>query len=186
MCCTPRTGPECNHHGTNFQTIPSLDLGIVTLTNAGPVGAAEAVNTPVLDLVQFGQINSDWISDYRAAVGHYYNPVGDLVDETPPAGQTAPSNLDGFTGSYANDYFGPLIISNEDGALVAALGPGGGYRLKLTPWDTDTFLSEPTGENAPAGSLASASFERTAGQVTGATLGFFNDKGLGCWEKAAQ
>lgn len=171
--------------GTSFQLIPSLDFGIVTLTNAGPVGVPEALNAQVLDLVQFGQIKRDWITDYRNAIGVYYNPVGNLVDEEAPADAMTPENLNDFTGTFVSDYFGTLTITNENDTLVAALGPDGGYVIDLSPWDADTFSFEPTGENAPADSLSSATFERTADQVTSVTLDFFDAQGLGMWKKSA-
>lgn len=169
--------------GTNFQVVPSLDFGIVTLTNGAPVGVAEAVNAEVLDLVQFGQIKRDWISDYRGAIGGLNNPEGDLVDETPPELSSAAVNREDFVGSYTNDYFGALTISLQGETLVAALGPDGGYTLDLTPWDTDIFSFVPTGENAPYDSLSSARFDRTAGSVSGVTMDFFDHQGLGSWQK---
>lgn len=93
------------------------------------------------------------------------------------------SCLDDFTGSFHSEYFGPLTVTNNGGTLVGALGPEGVYSFELSPWDTDTFSFVPTGENAPAGSLSSASFERTSGQVTGVTLNYFDRHGLGTWAR---
>lgn len=171
--------------GTNFQLVPSLDFGIVTLTNGGPIGVPEALNAQVIDLVQFGKISRDWVADYRNAFGQLYSPVGDLVGEEPPAEAAAPENLEEYTGTFVSDYFGTLKISIEGDALVAGLGPEGGYTVELLPWNADTFSFEPTGENAPDGSLSSATFERTANSVTGVTLEFFNTQGLGKWKKTA-
>ena len=169
---------------TGFQLIPSLDLGIVTLTNAGPQGVPEAVNAEFLDLVQYGHVTRDWVSDFNGALGAYYNPVGDLVGKVRPHNATSAGNASDYIGKYTNDYFGTLSISEHDGDLVAALGPGGGYRVTLDPWDRDTFSFVPTGENAPSGSLSSATFSRTGNSVTSLTMDFFNGQGLGTWNKA--
>lgn len=169
--------------GTNYQLVPSLDLGIVTLTNAGPIGTAEAINAQFLDLVQYGEITRDWLGDYRGALSGLSAPAGDLVGEIAPGTAGASVYLSDYAGTYRNDYFGDLVVTEVDGALQAALGARGGYRLTLEPWDADTFAFVPTGENAPAGSLSSATFGRSGGAVTAVALEFFNAQGLGEWRR---
>ncbi|MGJ8722476.1 MAG: DUF3471 domain-containing protein, partial [Salinibacterium amurskyense] len=169
--------------GTNYQLVPSLDLGIVTLTNAGPIGTAEAINAQFLDVVQYGEVTREWIADYRGALLGLSAPAGDLVDATAPGTAGASVYLSDYAGTYRNSYFGDLVVTEVDGALQAALGPRGGYLLDLEPWDSDTFSFVPTGENAPAGSLSSATFSRSGGAVTGVTLEFFNAQGLGEWRR---
>jgi len=171
---------------TNFQLVPSLDLGIVTLTNAGPQGVPEAVNAEFLDLVQYGLITRDWVTDYNAALGAFYKPVGDLVGEAAPSGATSASSPSTYVGNYTNEYFGTLTISEQDGGLVAALGPDGAYTVGLDPWTGDTFSFVPTGENAPTGSLSSATFSRTGDSISSLTLEFFDHQGLGTWERTTQ
>ena len=168
---------------TNFRLIPSLDLGIVTLTNGGPYGLPEAVNAQFLDLVQYGDLTRDWITDYRAAVASLTAPVGDLVDEQAPSAPDAPRDLADYEGTYDNAYFGPLTVSERDGRLVVAMGADDGYVLELRHWDGDAFAFVPTGENAPEGSLSSATFVQDAGDVTGVTLQFFDTQGLGTWSR---
>lgn len=169
--------------GTNYQLVPSLDLGIVTLTNAGPIGIPEALNAQFLDLVQYGQITRDWLSDYRGAMAGFYQPTGDFVGETAPGTAGASVYLSDYVGSYRNDYFGDLVITEDSGTLTAHLGPEGNYRLELDQWDADTFAFAPTGENAPSGSLSSATFSRGGGAVNGVTLEFFDNQGLGEWRR---
>jgi len=169
--------------GTNYQLVPSLDLGIVTLTNAAPIGTAEAINAQFLDLVQYGDVTRDWIGDYRGALAGLTAPTGDLVDESAPGTAGAAVYLSDYTGTYRNSYFGDLVVTEVDGALQAALGPRGNYLLELEPWDADTFSFVPTGENAPAGSLSSATFDRSGGAVSGVTLDFFNAQGWGTWRR---
>ena len=104
--------------GTNFQLVPSLGLGIVALTNGAPVGAAEAITTEFLDLVQYGEPSRDWVEAYGAALAHYREPAGDLVDETAPASPAPPSApLESYAGTWSNDYFGPAEVAVEGGAL---------------------------------------------------------------------
>lgn len=166
---------------TTVQMVPDLDVGIVVLTNAGPVGAAEALAAQFVDLVQFGTLTRDWVGDYGGALGGYYDPVGDLVGEEPPA-EEAGRDLGAYVGEYANDYFGPARVTLQDGGLVVSLGPAD-YTLSLRPWGEDTFAFVPTGENAPAGSLSSARFELDGDQPVGLTLAFFDTHGLGTWTR---
>lgn len=51
--------------------LPESDTGIVVLTNAGPIGAAEALAAQFLDLVQHGTITRDWLTDFATATANY-------------------------------------------------------------------------------------------------------------------
>lgn len=168
---------------TSFRLVPSLDLGIVTLTNGGPQGVPEAINAEFLDLVQFGHVTRNWVDDFRAAIGAYYRPTGDLVDKERPAAAAPMAPASEYVGSYRNSYFGSLRVAEEEGRLRVTLGPRGNYVVDLDAWDGDTFAFTPTGENAPAGSRSSAAFVRADGEITTLTLEFFDRQGLGTWEK---
>lgn len=170
--------------GTNFQAVPQLDLGIVVLTNAGPVGAAEAIASEFLDLVQFGESTRDWLGDYGMVLGSYYDPAGDLAGEEAPAAAAPPARpLAEYAGTYRNEYFGDAVIVASGDSLVARLGPDGGYELTLEPWDGDTFAFVPTGENAPDGSRSSATFTLDGAGGGSLTLQFFDAHGLGTWTR---
>jgi CubicO group peptidase (beta-lactamase class C family) len=169
---------------TAAQMIPELDLGIVVLTNGGPVGLPEAVSAEFLDLVQYGEITRDWVSDMAGFFQVYYNPAGDLAEQEPPTNPALPSALAEYAGTYSNEYFGDLVVSVDGDGLVGALGPDGGYTFPLEPWDGDTWSFVPTGENAPKGSLSSAAFSRDGAQVTTVMLGYFDKWGLGTWVRS--
>ena len=168
---------------TNIRMIPSLDLGIVTLTNGAPYGLPEAVNAQFLDLVQYGEVTRDWVADYQSAVASLTVPAGDLVDASAPGDPEPAGPLSDYTGTYGNDYFGALTVSERDGALMLAMGPDGDYTLELSAWDGDVFSFVPTGENAPEGSLSSATFTRGPDGVDALTLEFFDSQGLGTWRR---
>ncbi|MDZ8172294.1 serine hydrolase [Microbacterium xanthum] len=168
---------------TNIRMIPSLDLGIVTLSNGAPYGLPEAVNAQFLDLVQYGEVTRDWVDDYRGAVASLTAPVGDLVDVAPPSDPQPSGAASEYTGTYANDYFGELTVSEAAEGLAVAMGPGKDYVIELAPWDGDVFSFAPTGENAPEGSLSSATFGRGGDGVATLTLDFFDHQGLGTWRR---
>lgn len=170
---------------TNVQMLPSADLGIVVLTNGAPIGVPEAIAAEFVDLVQFGYSTRDWLGDYGQAMAGYHQPAGDLTGETPPADPAPAQPLSAYAGTYANDYYGAAVVSEEDGMLTLAVGPDGGSTAQLDPWDGDTFAFIPLGENAPAGSLSSAVFTIAGGAATSMTLDFFNAEPglLGTWTR---
>lgn len=169
--------------GTTFSAMPQLGLGIVVLTNAGPVGAAEAIAAEFFDVVQFGESTRDWLTDYGNALGHYYAPVGDLAGEEQPASSEPARPLTEYAGTYQNEYFGPAEVVASGDTLTLQLGPDGGYEMTLEPWTGDTFAFVPTGENAPDGSLSSATFTLDGAGGGTLTLEFFDKNGLGTWTR---
>ncbi|PFG20557.1 serine hydrolase [Serinibacter salmoneus] len=172
--------------GTSFVVLPGLDVAVVALTNGGPVGAAEAITASLADLAEYGEVTRDWAAGYGALFEPYHAPVGDLAEQDPPADAAAPQDLATYTGAWENDYYGEAVVSVAGETLVAELGPDGGYVLELQPWDGDTFAFVPTGENAPLGSLSSATFTVPDGTARAETmtLEFFDATGLGTWTRA--
>ncbi|KAB1642712.1 serine hydrolase [Gulosibacter chungangensis] len=168
---------------TNFQLLPSVDIGIIVLTNAAPIGVAEAIATEFLDIVQFGQSTRDWLTDYGHATAQYQEPAGDLSGVERPSDPAQPGPLSTYIGEYSNDYYGTATVTEQDGALSVAIGPAGVMVIPLEPWDSDVFAFTPTGENAPAGSFSSAAFTVEDGTATTMTLDFFNAEPglLGTW-----
>lgn len=100
--------------GTAMLMIPSLDLGIITLTNAAPTGMAETVNSRFADLAQYGDPAQEWRGLYSEAFRPLVAPVGDLVAEAPPSSPEGPRPLDELTGVYRNDYFGTVEVRLTD------------------------------------------------------------------------
>ncbi|OMC49624.1 serine hydrolase [Mycobacterium sp. IS-1264] len=142
---------------TNFVVMPSEDLAIIALTNAAPYGVPETLTAQFMDLVQYGQIREDWASVYKNAIAPINNPEGSLVGKKPPDNPAQARPLSDYVGTYANDYWGPAIVSEHDGALQLELGPKN-QKFALTHWDGDTFTFLLTNENAPPGTVSKATF----------------------------
>jgi CubicO group peptidase (beta-lactamase class C family) len=142
---------------TNFVVMPSEDLGIIALTNAAPIGVPETLTAEFMDLVQYGQIRENWADLYQQAIGWMNNPQGSLVGKQLPANPAPARPLSAYAGVYANDYSGPAIVTERDGALQLSLGPKN-QTFTLTHWDGDTFTFTVTGENAPPGTISKAVF----------------------------
>ncbi|MGE2816511.1 serine hydrolase [Mycobacterium heidelbergense] len=142
---------------TNFVVMPSEDLAIIALTNAAPFGVPETLTAQFMDLVQYGQIREDWASVYKNAIAPINNPEGSLVGKKPPDNPVPARPPHDYVGTYANDYWGPAIVSEHDGALQLELGPKN-QKFSLTHWDGDTFTFSLTNENAPPGTVSKATF----------------------------
>jgi CubicO group peptidase (beta-lactamase class C family) len=181
--------PMMSHSGafvlggaTNMQMIPSADVAIVVLTNAGPVGAAETVSTQFMDFAQYGHSTRDWFTLYHPLLLHYYDPVGDLVDAKPPAAPAPAKVSAAYVGTYLNDYFGPARIDLEGQDLYFSAGPKAA-KLKLSHWTGDEFSVAPRGENQPFGSLSSVKFEMRDGKAVAFTVNYLDDNGMGTWSR---
>lgn len=143
---------------TAFTLIPSANVGIVTLTNAAPIGVPETVNAEFADLVQFGEVREDWWELYRAAFAEIEGPTGALVGVEPPR-NPAPQGPPGeYAGTYANEYFGPADVAVDGDRLRLTLGPGK-VTVPLRHWDGDTFVFTPVGEAANPGTVSQARFD---------------------------
>ncbi|MGI9074684.1 MAG: serine hydrolase [Bryobacteraceae bacterium] len=131
--------------GTAVRFSPSEQLGIIVLTNATPTGLAEAVTYTFFDLYQQGKPSRDWLalfSDYfrnliESENNSDTNP--NYAKLTPPASPTPSKPLSAYVGTYCNDYYGKVEISEHRGLLWMRL-PAKGTLYTLTHWDADTFL----------------------------------------------
>jgi CubicO group peptidase (beta-lactamase class C family) len=163
---------------TTFALLPSEDIGIVVLTNGEPHGYAETLSREFMDLVQFGSIQEDWLSLYSSGLEPGLAPRGELVGKNPPAGAAAAQPNTAYIGTYANDYFGPVEVTETGaGSLQLLLGPDK-QPWPLTHWDGDVFTFSFFAEGTPEGSISQAKF---AGDEL--TLEAFDESGLGTFEK---
>jgi CubicO group peptidase (beta-lactamase class C family) len=151
--------------GTHFLLIPSLNIGVIALTNAAPSGAAEAFTASFADLVQFGAITRDWYTGYNHLTAPISAPVGELAGKSQPSNPAPSANLHELTGTYGNDYFGPAEIDAQSAGLLLKIGPRG-KAFPLTHWNGNIFTYIPEGENAPDGSRAALTFTQNPAAFT--------------------
>src|SRR6184192_1924987 len=145
-----------NHSGafdlgaaTYVHLLPGEQLGIVVLTNAYPIGFAEALGTTFVDLALYGRSTRDWFALFKKV---FSNPA--VLGLTPgfdytkaPASPAAALKPETYAGTYQNDFFGEISVSEQGGALAMIIGP----RNKSFPmqhYDRDTFTYQTEGENA--------------------------------------
>ncbi|MEO9326581.1 serine hydrolase [Gordonia aurantiaca] len=145
--------------GTMISILPSADTAIVVLTNAAPVGAADALAMEFMDLVQFGEIRSAWRELYAQAYEVMSQPDGDLVGKQSPADPTPSQPLPTFVGTYVNSVYGPATIVERDGKLLLEMGPAGMRTHELSHWDGNTFTFPLHNENAEIGTISKVTFD---------------------------
>ncbi|WP_035749064.1 serine hydrolase [Arthrobacter sp. 35W] len=169
--------------GTTFAMLPSEKLGIVVLTNAAPLGAAETVAASFMDLVQYGEPRFDWFALYKPGFAAMAAPFGSLVGQTAPTAP-APALPDAeLVGSYANSYFGTAEVTVRDGGLAVVLGPAG-VVYPLTHWDGNTFSTPLASENAEPGSISKVEFTAGAdGRASSLVFEYFDKGGLGTFTR---
>lgn len=156
--------------GTAFTAIPAAGVAIVTLTNAAPIGAAEALNTTFEELVESGASSADWIELYGQRFRAFYSPEGSLAGQQPPAQPVAALGSNAYTGTYVNSYYGNAVVEDSGNGLVLKMGPTGARVFPLRHWSGNTFVFDLSGENAPPGSLARIDFQPGASGVSGSLV----------------
>ena len=169
--------------GTTVYLVPEEEIGIVVLTNARPRGTAETIALSFLDLALHGTLERDYLSPLRAAYEAAFAPnYGTTVDYTSPLASPAPPlPLGAYTGTYANDLWGEIEIAPGDGGLVLRTGPDK-RPFPMRHWDRDTFLYQPTGENAygPSGVTFQIGPD---GRASGVTIEYFDIEGHGTFAR---
>jgi CubicO group peptidase (beta-lactamase class C family) len=145
-----------NHSGafglgaaTYVNLVPNEQLGIVVLTNAYPIGLAEALGTTFVDIALYGKPTQDWFALFKQV---YSDPaaIGTVLgfDYSKPPALPAPALTNGaYVGRYTNDYFGDISIIEKQGGLAIEQGPKKKI-FAMKHYDRDTFTYETEGENA--------------------------------------
>jgi CubicO group peptidase (beta-lactamase class C family) len=139
---------------TVVSLLPSEKLGILVLTNAAPIGVAEAIAASYFDLVLEGKVTRDWAKLFAALFKSAADPTTDY--SKPPAKKSPPLLSEAYLGTYRNDYFGDVEVVEEEGALRLRMGPKK-TAFPLRHWDRDVFLYQPVGEMA--GGLSGVTFQ---------------------------
>jgi CubicO group peptidase (beta-lactamase class C family) len=166
--------------GTAMSVVPGQQLAVSVLTNGQPVGAAEAMAEIVLDDIIDGEVSRDWFGLYGQLFAGLYEPETPTDWSEQPDDPAEPQDLTTYEGTYENDYYGPMEVAVVDGHLVAMLGPDE-VELVLTPYDGDTFLFTPPGENTTT--ATGMAFEVDGDTAVSVTSELYDENGLGTWER---
>jgi len=133
---------------TVVELLPSEQLGIIVLTNAQPIGLAEALALSFVDLATSGKVQRDWLAFLQPIFEEMSKEGRSPIDysKSPPSRSPALSNTV-YVGTYENDFYGHLEIVAQDGKLVMKQGPKK-LAYPLSHYDHDTFYYETSAENA--------------------------------------
>jgi CubicO group peptidase (beta-lactamase class C family) len=177
-----------NHSGafalgaaTNVSMLPTEKLGIIVLTNAAPIGVAEAIAFDFFDDATYGSPQVDWLGFFGKAFASMEQHEG--PDYSKPPVNAAPAQPDdAYAGTYSNDYYGPLTVTAKDGGLVMQLGPDG-TEFPLTHFDGNTLTYETTGENATGLSGVIFTVPEGGGPAASVRIEALDKEGLGTFTR---
>lgn len=167
---------------TNVTMLPGEQLGIVVLTNGEPVGLADSIALDFFDTAQHGKPTADWLDLIAKVYEQEEQQARSPTDYTkPPEDAAAARSNAAYTGTYRNDYYGPLTVTAASGELTMQLGPRP-MRFRLTHYDGDTFSFQTVGENAsgPSGFTFRGD---SNGKATRVTIEAFDENGLGTFRR---
>ncbi len=164
---------------TAMTMIPSLDIGIVVLTNAAPTGAAESIAAAFLDDVQFGGQTRDWFAAYQPLIASIMAPSGQWVGVQRPRDPVPALALAAYVGTYQNAYFGDVEIVERNGALAMIIGADRQTR-PLTHWSGNDFTCLPYSENSTDGSISVVAFDAPEDKlIQSLRIEFLDELGMG-------
>ncbi|MEU1225657.1 serine hydrolase [Streptomyces sp. NPDC005828] len=172
-------GFELGAH-TNVTMLPGEQLGIVVLTNASPVGVADAVALDFFDIAQTGKVSRDWIPLVDAVYQQQTDALRSKTDYAhPPAGAAPAQAADVYAGTFENSSYGRAkVVAGTDGTLTLQLGPKP-QSYRLTHYDGNTFSFQTAGENAVG--LTGVTFTPDGKSFT---VEYLNHEGLGTFTRS--
>jgi CubicO group peptidase (beta-lactamase class C family) len=128
--------------GTTVKFSPSEQLGIIVLTNAMPTGLAEATANRFFDLYHYGAPKQDWLKIFADAfkkmIDQSNNETTDYSKVAPPPSPVPSKPFSAYVGTYSNNYYGRIEITEQSGSLWMRL-PDTGALYTLSHWNGDTF-----------------------------------------------
>ncbi|MER5184337.1 serine hydrolase [Streptomyces sp. NPDC002896] len=167
---------------TNVTMLPLEQLGIVVLTNGEPVGVPEAIAANFFDIAQTGRPAVDWLRFMGRIFQQQEQAERSPTDYSKPPADPRPARANSaYTGTYTNDFYGPMTVSTKDDALFMQLGPKK-TKFQLRHYDGDTFSYETTGENASG--LSGVTFTADSdGKITKVRVEALDENGLGTFTR---
>lgn len=142
--------------GTAIFLLPAEQLAVAVLTNAMPIGVAEAILATFLDIAQTGEAQNDYVALFGELFAELMAPEYDSDYDSPPEPVSPALDPGVYSGLFSNALYGEIEIVERGGDLALVLGP---ERQEFAMWhyDHDVFLYQPTGENA--GGPSAVTFE---------------------------
>ena len=164
----------------NVLLVPEAKLGIITLTNAAPVGLPEAINRAFLDDATYGKQTLDWLKVFKDA----FAPL--LAQNTqyskPPKVVKPARATSALVGNYASSYWGPLTLTSKNGKLSFRVGPQH-QTYALRHYTGDTWWFDQRGESGTGQSGFTFAGTTAGGKAKTITIQAWNTTGLGTFTR---
>jgi CubicO group peptidase (beta-lactamase class C family) len=166
---------------TAYAMIPAADVGIIVLTNASPIGAAEAVTTSFSDLVRTAAIERDWLEYFGNIFQGLFVNESEVATTPTPASPAPPRPTADYLGTYTSAYAGDAVVTANGDTLTVAVGPAG-KSAPLTHYSGDVFAWLPPGDAGEP--LSAVRFDgNPGGPAQTVTLDFLDSRQLGTFTR---
>jgi len=139
---------EVSHTGglegivTQIVMIPQLDLGIIVLTNQQEGAAFMAISNTIKDFY-LGLPEKDWIKEYDELISKRQGDADEITNEVwQTVEQNKKSKLPdtkNLVGTYKDNWFGEITISNEKGKLRFTSKRSGQLKGDMFYYKDDTY-----------------------------------------------
>jgi CubicO group peptidase (beta-lactamase class C family) len=119
---------------------PQCKLGLAVMVNVHQTLSHAALFYAISDIL-LDKVGRDWSADFQMVAQGYMAEVKGQVDEMrlKRDPNLLPSNgLDSYTGTFSNDLFGEMTVSQKDNSLQLTYGVN---TAALEHWQGDTFLA---------------------------------------------
>ncbi|HEU5485470.1 MAG TPA: serine hydrolase [Microlunatus sp.] len=166
---------------TAITIIPSKGLAVAVLTNGSPLGLPEAVTVEFTDHVRYGKSTQE---DWLAVIGPYITPevTKDQKKYSEPATDPTPARSpSAYTGTYANDFYGPLTVTEAGQGLSFTVGPAG-HDFALTHYSGDDYFFDTIGEDDSG--FSGAVFDVSGDRARSLAINAWNAEKLGTFRRS--
>jgi len=122
---------------------PDLDLGISVLTNQESGAAFDAIAYRIADHY-LGEPQVDWLDAYQTVAARQKANVAQTEQAAATARNAAsrPSlPLSGYAGTYTDQWYGDVVIEEQDGMLTIRFSRTPALAGSLEHWQYDTFVA---------------------------------------------
>ena len=158
---------------TSITMLPQERVGIAVLANAYPSALPEALTMSFLKMADGEEVSLSETQEFHNMVlTHLEEMLTPNYRMATPSKATPPLKLSSYTGTFDNDFFGPVIVSQEKSGLVIRIGA---RTFHLQHLDRDVFAAVPPSTTFEDLGPFELQFATDGdGKVTG-----FRQKGLG-------